>query len=174
MEMLDLEFEVLVSGADETLEEGLSIQEQAKQLAYAKAKAVFDKTSGDRIVVGSDTMVEKDGVLYGKPKDREEAIKMINNIKNTDHNVITGISIIVEKDGKVEEFKDYDLTKVFVTDLSDEEIVKWVDSGEAMDKAGAYAIQGKFGVFIDKMEGNYYSVVGLPIQKVYQKIKKYI
>lgn len=173
MEMLDIDFDILVSGADEIIEEGLSVQEQSKRLAYAKAKAVFDETQGDRIVIGSDTMVEKDGILYGKPKDRDEAISMIEKIKNSDHNVITGVSVLIELNGEIEEYTDYDITKVYVKDLSEKEIIKWIDSGEAMDKAGAYAIQGKFGVYIEKIEGNYYSVMGLPINKVHEVLKKY-
>lgn len=174
MELLGIDFEIMVSKADETIEEGLSLEEQSKRLGYIKAKAVFHKTSGNRIVIGSDTLVVKDGKLLGKPKDREDAINMINFLKNDKHQVITSIAILVEKDGKCEEYLDYDLTNVYISDMTKEEIQKWVNSGKADDKAGAYAIQSEFGVFVDKIEGNYSTVIGLPINKVYKILKQYI
>ena len=82
MDLLGIDYEIIVSNVDETLEEGLSLEEQSKRLAFIKAKAVFDKIEGDKIVIGSDTIVVKDGKIYGKPKDREDAINMINSIKN--------------------------------------------------------------------------------------------
>ena len=174
MEMLKIDFEIMVSEEDETLEKGLSLEEQSKRLGYIKAKAVFDKTSGDRIVIGSDTLVVKDGKLLGKPRDREDAISMIEFLKNDKHQVITSIAILVEKDGKYEEYLDYDITNVYISDMNKQEIDTWVNSGKADDKAGAYAIQSEFGVFVDKIEGNYSTVIGLPINKVYKILKQYI
>ena len=165
------DFEVIVSDADETIEEGLSIEEQAKKISYIKAKKVFDETSGDRIVIGSDTMVVKDGKIYGKPKDFDDAFNMLKTLKNSSHIVITGIAILVEKDGKYKEYLDYDIANVHFKDITDEEIKTWINSGEAYDKAGAYAVQGKFMVHIDKFDGNFSTVVGLPIHKVYDIVK---
>ena len=90
------------------------------------------------------------------------------------HYVITGLSIIVQKNEEIKEFNTFDKVKVYFTDITDSEIEKWIASGNAMDKAGAYAIQGEFGVFVDKIEGNYSTVVGLPIHIVYDIIKNYI
>ena len=175
MDLLGIDYEIIVSNADETLEEGMSFEEQSKRLGYIKAKAVFDETSGDRIVIGSDTMVMKDGKLYGKPKDREDAIRMLNELKNDKHQVFTSLAILVQKDNKYEEYIDCDITDVYFSDISEMEIERWVDSGEAYDKAGAYGIQSsKFAVFIDKIDGNYSTVVGLPINKLYNILKKYI
>ena len=174
MELLDIDFEIMVSQADETLEEGLSLEEQSKKLGYIKAKAVFDKTSGDRIVIGSDTLVVKDGKLFGKPKDREDAINMIKALKNNKHQVITSIAILVEKEGKYQEYLDYDITDVYVADMSKEEIEDWIDTGKSYDKAGAYAIQMEFAKHVQKIDGNYESIVGLPINKVYKILKQYI
>ena len=175
MDLLGIDYEIIVSNADETLEEGMSFEEQSKRLGYIKAKAVFDETSGDRIVIGSDTMVMKDGKLYGKPKDREDAIRMLNELKNDKHQVFTSLAILVQKNNKYEEYIDCDITDVYFSDISEIEIERWVDSGEAYDKAGAYGIQSsKFAVFIDKIDGNYSTVVGLPINKVYNILKKYI
>lgn len=174
MDMLGIDCEVIVSNADETLEEGLSIEEQSKKLGYIKAKAVFDETTGDRIVIGSDTMVVKDEKLYGKPKDRQDAICMLNELKNDKHQVYTSIAILVQQGDTYTEHIDCDITDVYFTDITDEEIESWINTGKAYDKAGAYAVQEKFGVFIDKIDGNVNTVIGLPIHKVYQVLKQYI
>jgi len=174
MDLLGIEYEIIVSEADETLEPGLSLEEQSKKLGYIKSKAVFDKTEGDRIVIGSDTMVIKDGKLFGKPKDKQDAINMLNSLKNDKHQVITSIAILVEKDGKYEEYIDCDISNVYVADMTDEEIEKWIEIGDVYDKAGAYAIQSSFGIFVDKVEGNYGTIVGMPINKVYKILKQYI
>lgn len=170
------EFEVIVSKTDETLIEGLTPEDQVTRLAYLKAKSVYDNTDWDRIVIGSDTMVVKNNKIYGKPKSKEDAKQMIKELLEGDktHYVITGLSVFI-KDGDIEkEFKTYDKSKVYFGDISDEEIDKWINSGKAMDKAAAYAVQDEFGVFIDRIEGNYSSVVGLPTHKLYEIIKEYI
>ena len=176
LELIVPEFEIMVSGIDEKLEEGLKLQEQSMRLAYAKAKDIYEKTNGDRIIIGSDTIVTKNGEIYGKPKDRNHAKQMINELLEGDktHSIITGLSVIVEKNGECKEYKTFDEVKVFLKDISDKEIDKWIDTGKAMDKAGAYGIQNEFCVFVDKIEGNYTSVVGLPTHKLYDIIKEYI
>ena len=170
------EFEIKVSDVEEKLEDGLTPEEQTSRLAYIKAKDVFAKTTGDRVVIGSDTIVTKNGKIYGKPKDREDAILMIKELLSGDrtHSVITGLCVIAEKNGEVEEHTTFDEVKVYLENMTDSEIEKWVDSGNAQDKAGAYGIQNEFGVFVEKIDGNYTTVVGLPIHKVYNLIKKYI
>ena len=174
MDLLNINYEIIVSNADETLEEGLSYEEQSKKIGYIKAKSVFDETTGERIVIGSDTMVMKDGKFYGKPKDRQDAINMIKELKNSKHQVYTSIAVLVQKDNEYKEYIDCDVTDVYMNDLTDEEIQEWVNSGEADDKAGAYAIQSSFAKHIQKIDGNYGTVIGLPINKVYDIIKKYI
>ena len=174
MDLLGIDYEIIVSEAEEILEEGLTIEEQSKKLGYIKAKAVFDKTEGDRIVIGSDTMVVKNGKLFGKPKDREDAVNMLNLLKNDKHQVITSIAILVEEDGKYQEYIDCDIAEVYVSNMDDKEIEKWIKIGNVYDKAGAYAIQSEFGVFVDKVEGNYSTVIGLPINKVYQILNRYL
>ena len=174
MNLLGIDYEIMVSEADETIEEGLTLEEQSKRLGFIKAKSVFDQTSGDRIVIGSDTLVVKDGKLFGKPKDREDAINMINAIKNDKHQVITSVAILVQKDGEYKEYLDCDISDVYVADMIDKEIEAWVDSGKAFDKAGAYAIQLEFAKHIEKINGNYDSIIGLPINKVYNILKEYI
>ena len=172
LKQMGLEFKVLVSNADETFEEGLSLEEQSKRLAYIKAKTVFDETSGDRIVIGADTMIIKDNVAYGKPKDKEDAIKMLKMLKNTMHKAITSICVLVEKDGKYERYLDYDTTKVYFKDMTDEEILHWIKIGNPYNKAGAYALQSPFCVFLEKVDGNFNTVQGLPTHKLYDILKK--
>ena len=174
MDLIGLDYKVIVSNADETFEKGLSIEEQSKRLGYIKAKTVFDETKGDRIVIGSDTMVLKDDEVFGKPKSKEDAIRMLNRLKNTEHRVITSLTVLIQAGNKYFEYIDYDIAIVFFKDMTKEEILKWIDEGNPYDKAGAYAIQSKFGVFVDKIDGNYFTVVGLPIHKLYEAIKKYI
>lgn len=176
LEMITRDFEIIVSNVEENLEVGLDVEEQVENLAYSKAKAVFDKTQSNRIVIGADTIVVKDGIIFGKPTNKENAIEMIKELVSGDriHEVITGLTILIEKDGNVEEIKTHEKTYVHLYDMSDKEIEDWIDSGKAMDKAGAYGIQCEFSKFIKKIDGNYDSVVGLPVGKVYQTIKKYL
>ena len=97
---------------------------------------------------------------------------MIKELQNDIHEVITSVSILIEKDGQIKEYVDLDITKVHVKEMSDKEIDNWINTGNALDKAGAYGIQSEFAIHIDKIEGNYHSVVGLPIHKVYEILKK--
>lgn len=176
-ELMDLfvpKYDVIVSNADETLEEGLSIEEQSKKLGYIKAKAVFEQTEGDRIVIGSDTMVVKDGVLYGKPKDHDEAVEMLNTLKNTKHQVITSLAILTQEGEHYSEYIDYDIADVYFKDMTNKEIEEWIKEGVCYDQAGGYAIQQKFAIHVDKVCGNYSTIVGLPIHKVYEYIKKWL
>lgn len=168
------DFEVIVSNSDESFQEGLTIEEQTKRIAYLKAKTVFDQTQGDRMVIGADTMVLKDRKIYGKPKDKQEAYQMLSTLQNDMNQVITGISILIEKNGIQRKYIDYDMGKVYISLMNDREIREWIDSEKAMDKAGAYAVQEEFCKFIEKIEGNYATVVGLPIHKVYQVVKQYL
>ena len=119
-------------------------------------------------------MVLKDGAIYGKPKDKEDAFQMLANLQNNMNEVITGISILIEKDGTQKEYSDYDIGKVYISPMENKEIQNWINSGKAMDKAGAYAVQEEFAKFIEKIEGNYATIVGLPIHKVYQVVKQYL
>ena len=173
MDLLNMDYEIVVSNADETLEDGLTMEEQSKKLAYIKAKTVFDETQGDRIVIGADTLVYKDNKKYGKPGNSENAAKMLHELKNSVHQVCTGIAVLVQKDNTYDEIVDYSTTSIHIKDMTYNEIQEWLSTGKAFDKAGAYAIQEEFARFIDKIDGNYSSVVGLPIDKVYDVIKKF-
>ena len=167
-------FETIVSNVDESLTENLKLEEQSKLLAYKKAKAVFEITKGDRIVIASDTLVVKNDKIYGKPKDENEAFEMIKELKNSSHQVITSLCVLKEENKKKSTYLDYDISTVKIKEIEEKDIKKWVTSGEAIDKAGAYAVQGAFAVHIEKIEGNYNSIMGLPISKLYDQIKEYI
>ena len=171
-------FEIIVSNQEETLNDKLSVEEQVTQIAYDKAKNVYDRTKnkGDRIVIGSDTIVTKNGKIYGKPKNKEQAKEMIKELitENKMHKIITGLCVFVEKEGKLKEYKTYDEVKVYLKDITDKEIEKWLDTGNAMDKAAAYGIQNEFCVHVEKIEGNYTSALGLPTHKLYDIIKTVI
>lgn len=167
-------FEIIVSREDEKLVEGLTIEEQATILSYQKAKSVFSKTNGDRMVIGADTIVVKNDKIYGKPKDENQAKEFIKELLEGDktHDIITGLCILIQKNGQTKEYETYDKVKVYLKDISDKEIDKWINTGNAMDKAAAYGIQNEFCVFVEKIEGNYTTAVGLPTHKLYDIIIK--
>ena len=171
LEMIGLKFEVKPSNSDETFEKNLSIQEQSKRLAYIKAKSVFDETTGNRVVIGSDTMVIKGNKIYGKPHTREQAIEMLRDLSNSKHQVITSICVISQKNREYNEQLDYDIADVYLKKMTDEEIEKWIDYDKPYDKAGGYAVQSAFGVHIEKINGNFFTVMGLPIHKLYDMLK---
>lgn len=174
LKLMGVQYEVIVSNAEEFIKPKLTIEEQAKHLAYIKAKTVFDETEGNRIVIGSDTMVIKDGRVLGKPKDEEDAIRMIEELQGDKNEVITGLCVLVENNGEYKEYLDYDIVEVYIKNMNKQEIEKWVKENEVMDKAGAYAIQSKFAVHIEKIIGNYTTVVGLPVHKLYDILKNFI
>lgn len=166
-------FEVITSQIDEQIKEKLTPEDKTAKLANMKAKEVFSNTSGDRVVIGSDTIVAKDGKVYGKPKNNENAKQIIKELLKGDktHEVITGLSVIIEKDGKIKEYNTYDKAKIYLKAMTDDEIQKWINTGKALDKAGAYAIQEEFCIFVEKIDGNYTTIVGLPTHKLYNILK---
>lgn len=172
LELAKIEFEIFPSNYEEKIENGCNIDEKSKELAYGKALDVFNNTQGDRAIIGGDTIVVKNGKIYGKPKDRTDAIKMLRELQGGVHTVYTSLCILIEYQGKYKEFKEVQKTDITVSKLNDAEIIDYVDSEEPFDKAGAYAIQSCFSAFIEKIDGNYMSVVGLPIDRVYRILKE--
>ena len=172
LDLAKIDFEVLPSGYDEKIDKSMSIEEISKELAYGKAKDVFDNTQGDRTIIGADTIVVKDNVIFGKPKDRAEAIKMLKEIQGDVHTVYTSLAILIEERGEYKDYNEVVETDITVNPMTDAEIIEYIDQEEPYDKAGAYAIQSTFAKFIDEIEGNYMSVIGLPIDKVYKILKE--
>lgn len=172
MKLAEIDFEVLPSGFEEKIDPNIDIEEQSKKLAYGKAKEVFDRTQGNRAIIGADTIVVKDGYIFGKPADSIEAVKMIKKLQGNIHTVYTSIAILIENGDKCDEIEETIKTDIMVHDMTDEEIEEYVEREEPYDKAGAYAIQSSFCKYIDDIDGNYMSVVGLPIDRVYQILKE--
>ena len=151
-------FEVIPSDADESCEDSLTPVELVRELALKKAKSVFEKNK-DAVVLGCDTVVEYGGTVLGKPETREEAKRMLQMLSGKVHNVHTGVCITDN-----ERTLSFEKTvKVAFYELSDELIDSYVATGECDDKAGAYGIQGKGWLLVKGIEGDYFSVVGLPV-----------
>lgn len=172
LDLIKIDFEVMPSSYNEKINNSLDVETLAKELAYGKALNVFDNTQGDRTIIAADTMVVKNGRIYGKPKDRADAIKMLKELQGDTHSVYTSLVILIEDRGEYKEYKEVVRTDINVNEISDEEIIEYVDTEEPYDKAGAYAIQSSFCKYIDTIEGNYMSVIGLPVDKVYTILKE--
>lgn len=168
------DYEIIVSQLEEKMDTGLKIEERAKKLSFQKAKVVLDKTEGDRIVIGADTVVEKDEKIYGKPKDRAEARAMLRELKNSKVSVITAMTVLIQKKKEIIEKIDSIVTEVYIKDMTEKEIEEWINTGKAMDKAGAFSIQEEFSVYIEKIVGDYNGAMGLSTSKLYDRIKEYI
>ena len=172
MDLIKIDFEILPSNHEKSIRDGSNIEEQAIDVAYGKALDVFNNTQGDRAIIGADTIVVKDNKVYGKPKDRDDAIRMLKELQGEYHIVYTSLAIIIENHEKVEEYKEIVKTVIKVNDMTDEEIEEYVDTEKPYDKAGSYAIQSCFCKYIEKIEGNYMSVIGLPVNRVYEILKE--
>ena len=172
MDLAEIEYEVLPSKFEEKIEKDVNVEIQSKKLSYGKAKEVFDRTQGDRAIIGADTIVVKDDTIYGKPASRADAIRMLKSLQGNIHTVYTSIAILIENGGEYSEYEEVVKTDIMVHSMSDEEIETYVDTEEPFDKAGSYAIQSSFCKYIDDIDGNYMSVIGLPIDRVYQILKE--
>ena len=170
------DFKVEVSNADEDVTEE-SPTEMVEELAARKAQAVVNlhnKEEDDCLVIGADTIVVLDGKVLGKPADEEAAKAMLSALSGRTHQVYTGVALFSIKKGIVEKKKTFhECTDVTMVPITEREIADYVASGDPLDKAGAYGIQGPAAVFISGIKGDYYNVVGLPVSRVYHEIEKY-
>ena len=157
-------FTVMSSAVDETPIPGESALEIVKRLAFAKAELVAARAVGPAIVIAADTVVVLDNTIFGKPRTTEDARQMLEKLAGRTHTVTTGVALIRLPDVERREFQE--TTHVQFSALDDEEITRYLASGEAFDKAGAYAIQGRAGRYISRIEGCYYNVVGLPLARL--------
>lgn len=131
------------------------------------------KASEGIVVLGADTLVAFQGRVLGKPKGEEDAVRMLKMLSGNTHSVFTGVSMIVlHKNKEIEEFSFFEETKVTMYPMTKRQIQAYVKTGEPMDKAGAYGIQGKCAIYIEKIAGDYNNVVGLPVAAIYQKMEK--
>lgn len=167
------EFKVEVSNADENVSEESPV-EMVEELAARKAKAVVDlhnQKEDNCLIIGADTIVVLDGKILGKPSDEEDAKAMLASLAGRTHQVYTGVALFRVKEGIIAEKKTFhECTDVTMVSMTEKEIAEYVASGDPMDKAGAYGIQGPAAVFISGIKGDYYNVVGLPISRVYHEI----
>lgn len=174
MKMLDIPFEVMVKGVNEEFTGNYSIYEQSMEISKRKAMAIYENIEDDVIVIGSDTVVIYNNKIYGKPKNRDEAFSMLKEFSDNTHEVLSSLCLLVRKDGKECEELTYDKCDVTIDEMTDLEINEWIDNNDVYTKAGAYAIQEGFGKFIKNVNGDYFSIVGFPVHKLYNLIKKYI
>ena len=167
LELADLKFDVMPSDAQEITTK-TAPNEVVMELASIKAKDIYKKSEKQSMVVGADTVVAYQGQILGKPADEADAKRMLTMLSGQTHEVYTGVCVI--EYGKTKTF--YEETKVTFYEISDEQIDRYIKTGEPMDKAGSYGIQGKAAVFIKGIEGDYYNVVGFPIARFLQEITK--
>ncbi len=172
LRQIGLRFETSVCDIEEVFDPALSPQENARSLSHMKAADVASRCEHG-IVLGSDTIVVLDGVLLGKPVSREDAIRMLRTLSGRTHTVVTGFALVDAETKK--SYIDCEQTDVTFRVLDDDEIAAYVDAGSPMDKAGAYGIQDDFGaVFVERIAGDYYTVVGLPLSKVYCALQRFM
>ena len=190
--MCGYDYEIIVSNADETIDEN-DPESFVRALSFRKAKDVFDRLFAagrrDFAVIGSDTVVafQKEGeakpVIIGKPKDAEDAVRILSILSGKTHRVFTGVSVIADIPDenaaaqcsiqeKAEIQTECSITEVTFETLSPNEITDYVNSGDPLDKAGSYGIQGPFGMFVREIRGNYFTVIGMPIPVLYKMLKK--
>ncbi|HWR60043.1 MAG TPA: Maf family protein [Clostridia bacterium] len=162
-------FEIIPSKFEEAVT-GLPPAEMVEHFAYMKAKDVASSLREDALVIGSDTVVYLDGIM-GKPKSGEDAFNMLTRLSGREHTVLSGISVINTRTG--EYLSGYESTRVRMKELSSGEITAYIATGEPLDKAGAYAIQGIGSLFVEKIEGDYFSVVGLPVFRLGKMLKHF-
>ncbi|MGB8987613.1 MAG: Maf family protein [Candidatus Sulfotelmatobacter sp.] len=162
-------FEVQPADIDETPLPGELPRDCAERLAREKALKVFRERPED-YVLGADTIVVIDEAILGKPRDAADAARMLRLLSGRAHEVITGVCLVGATDGDIEQASA--TTRVTVREISDDEIRDYVSTGEPMDKAGAYAIQGIASRWIPRIEGDYSNVVGLPVALVHGMLKK--
>lgn len=169
MQLIGLEFQVMTEDVDETMDPSLPLKEEIKRVSGLKAAAVRGACSQEDIIIAADTMVAIDNQRLGKPKTEEDAVRMLQMLSGNSHDVITGLTVMqgdhIETASVV--------TQVAFRTLTEEEIRAYVATGEPMDKAGAYAIQGKGSIFVSGLIGDYFNVMGLPLCTLSGLLRKF-
>ena len=166
LERAGLKFEIIPAKGEEVIV-GTEPAEIVKGLSQQKAREVAGAAEGeDFLVIGADTVVSYRGNILGKPADEAEAVNMLQMLNGKTHQVFTGVTLISRRDGEISEKTFYECTDVVFLEVSDKTILDYVASGEPMDKAGAYAIQGGWGPHVKEIRGDYDNVVGLPVTRL--------
>ena len=170
MQAAGMTFDILVADVDETALLSPDPRQSVRNVAAAKARAVKGMLTGDAIIVSADTVVYSERIFM-KPVDREDARHMLSELSGRTHTVYTGVCVLDTVSG--EEILTVTGTDVEMREMTDEEIIAYIDTGEPMDKAGAYAIQGLGSAFIKGIKGDYDNVVGLPMNVLNEMLKKF-
>jgi len=167
-----IEFEVIPSDMEELITKNVP-SDIVMELAEQKARHVYESLSdkSDVTVIGSDTIVVYRDEILGKPADKQEAYDMLSMLADRTHQVYTGVSLIVAKNGIANIKTFFEKTDVTFYPIYKEDLKRYVESGDPLDKAGAYGIQGDFSIHIKEIHGDYNNVVGLPIGRLYQELK---
>lgn len=172
LEQVGAEFEIIPAKGEEVITSSRP-EEVVVELSVQKAEEVAGRIQEkDVIILGADTVVVFDGQILGKPKDEAEAERILSMLSGNTHSVYTGVTLIVIQDGKSERHSFYEETKVTMYPMTKQQILSYIRTGEPMDKAGAYGIQGKGALYIEKIHGDYNNVVGLPVAKIFQRMRK--
>lgn len=175
MEQAGYEFEIQVSHKEEAYT-STTPEEIVKELALLKAKDIATQNEiKNLVVIGADTVVAHRGMILGKPSSKEDAFQMIQGFQGDKHQVYTGVAILVYDENGNETIVNHAVkTDVYVNPMTNAEIWKYIDTDHVMDKAGSYGIQSGFAIHIEKIEGDYFNVVGLPVSYIYDVLKKYL
>ncbi|MCR5719792.1 MAG: Maf family protein [Lachnospiraceae bacterium] len=172
LKTIGLDFEIKVSDVEEKCDE-IHPAKVVEALSFIKGKAVWDSLQDKNlsVVLSADTVVSLEGKILGKPSDEKRAFEMLKSLSGKSHEVYTGVTLICKEGKEVITRTFHEATKVFFYEMSDEEILDYIATKEPMDKAGAYGIQGLGSRFVQRIEGDYNTVVGLPAARVYRELK---
>lgn len=184
LEQIGMEFEICPAKGEEVITEDTvdkAVMELSRQKAEEVAAGILSYnethpelvTPQDILVIGADTVVAHDGTILGKPKDEADADRMLSLLSGDTHSVYTGVTLVfIDKSGRTGELSFYEKTDVVMYPISKEERARYIAGGEPMDKAGSYGIQGQAAAFVKEIHGDYNNVVGLPVARLYQELKK--
>ncbi|MBO5289986.1 MAG: septum formation protein Maf [Clostridia bacterium] len=164
------EYDIRPADCDEALPEGIKAQEAVEYLSLIKNKATVEICDENSLVISADTVVAVEGEILGKPQDKEDARRMISLLSGREHQVFTGVTLSLK--GNFKTFSEK--TDVVFYKLTDKEIEDYISTDEPYDKAGAYGIQGKAGLLVKAVNGDYYNVVGLPVARLKREIMEFI
>lgn len=172
LEQVGVTFTIKVSDKEEIMNSN-DPESLVKELSAMKARDVAERVSSSAIIIGADTVVAQNNIIFGKPRDKKHAKEMLSIMQNNSHKVYTGVCILIkEEDNTIRELSFAVASAVRVAPMNESQIEAYIETNEPMDKAGAYAIQGKFAPYILGIEGDYYNIVGLPISSIYAELYK--
>ena len=169
LEQIGIEPQIIIpEGIEE--EKGIwqTSEKMVSEISFLKAQQIYEKTKSQDFILGADTVVVFQNEIFEKPKDRDDAIQMIRRLSGEVHQVLTGVTLFYSGHFQTE----FEITQVRFRPLKEDEIIRYVDSLEPMDKAGGYGIQGKAAVFVERIEGCYFNVVGLPLTRLWKMMEK--